>query len=77
MLKKIINKIQQLGRPTGPDDRPMIRCPSCKKLIFQKDIDRSWGWAGPSCPYCHAGGMGFFADVIEQEHSNGIQHSRR
>lgn len=48
-------------------------CRSCGQTSSKEAWERNWDWSGPSCPNCGAGGMGVFADVIEQDCPGGIR----
>lgn len=49
------------------------RCSECKEFSSNEAWSRNWDWAGPHCPKCGSGGMGQFANVVEQDCPKGVR----
>lgn len=76
-FKKLTHACRQITRPKDEHGNYKYKCPNCNEWITARELDASWGPSGPSCPFCHAGGMGFFVSVTEQDHPNGIIGGKR
>lgn len=51
-----------------PDrDMKQFKCPACGGLLSQKELNETWDWAGPHCPYCKCTGLMMFSAV--QDHA--------
>ena len=48
-------------------DMKQFKCPECGTLMSQKELDRTWDWAGPHCNSCECTGLTMFSSI--QDHA--------
>lgn len=51
-----------------PDpDYKQFECPDCHYVMSERELDRTWDWAGPHCSQCGCTGLTMFAAVQERK----------
>ena len=49
-----------------PDrDLKQFKCPDCKNLMSQTELDKTWDWSGPHCNKCGCTGLQMFTSITE------------
>lgn len=74
-FEEVVEKATKKPQPLN--SRGFYFCSKCDNEITREQLDKTWGWSGPRCPFCGNTGFDMLAGVIEQEAGKKGLRARR